>query len=47
MVKLKKMPQSLFSRGRERSLEMAFRGVKASFTAMVIDSPVCSNWDLM
>ena len=43
MVKLKKIPQSLFSSGRERSLEMAFKGVKASFTAMMMDSSICSN----
>ena len=43
MVKLKKIPQSFISRGRERSFEMALRGVKASFTAMMMDLSICSS----
>ena len=43
MAKLKKIPQSFFSSGRERSFEMAFRGVKASLTAIMIDSSICSS----
>ena len=40
MVKLKKMAQFFFSSGRDRSFEIALRGVNASLTAMMTESSI-------
>ena len=47
MVKLKKMAQFFWFRGSVRSLEMAFNGVNASFTAIVILTGLWASCCLM
>ena len=47
MVKLKKIDTFFWLMGRVQSLEMALRGVKASFTAIVSLPGLACNFSLM